>query len=883
LRAGIFPLSVIPVIIIGLFFGLKGGFLVGLLIGLIDIFLLNSIIGLQWENIIRSGTVSGFIAIIVIGCLIGIVGDLSKRLKNKQEKLKKSEEMYRFLFDNIQDGVFVVEKGKIKFVNKALIEKTGYEINEIIGHPFYKIVAPEDQEKVIRRYYQRVKGVNVPKNYEISVLHKDGKTKILFDVNIKVVEVESQKITIGTLRDITERKRREKELKILYEVSSLLNKSLNVDQILERLVEAIGKVINYHYCSICLIDKKKNALVTKVTRGIGKDYWKYREIIPFEKNNYDISELTALKGKPFYIHNLMNIDIPKEIKENIIKKYNLRSHLSIPIKVNQEVVGVLNIMTQEIRKFTSNEIKLLLTLAEHAGLAIMKAHYFNLLRESEKKYRSLFERSKDVIFVISPNGEIIDINPAGVELFGYSSKEEIMKINAKSLFYYIEDWNKYQKLMEKRNEIKNYEFILKDKEGNRIIGHISSNVLKDEKDNIIAYEGIIRDYTDQKELENQLIQSQKLESLGRLTAGIAHDFNNILTTLMGYADLIKMTSSNSPQIKEKLEIIISQCQHASTLIRQLLDFSRSSITEKFPVDILPHLKETVKLLNRTIPENINIEFNYKQDEYKVKANINQLQQVITNLAINSYDAMPKGGTLKIDIWKEYFDILKKPFPEMKDGEWVVLKLKDTGVGIPKEILPRIFEPFFTTKPPGKGTGLGLSQTYGIIKQHNGYIKVESEVGKGTIFTIYLPIYKSPKEMEIERKEEKKLINGRGEKILIVEDDESILELMKRTLKKLKYKAITASNGKEGIYIYEKYKNEIKLVISDRIMPELSGIELIKSLRKKNPELKILIITGYPLRENEINFLKKNKISWIQKPFNVQQFSKIVRETLENTS
>ena len=873
-------LSAIPVLLGGLLLGIKGGVITSISTLLINLYLLNI-----------ETSITSFITIILFGIIIGTTGDLIQQLRKEitkqkliEEKLRKSEEKYRFLFNNVQDGVFVVQNGKLQHINEALAKRTGYKIDEIIGKPFHLFIAPESLENTVEIYNRRLKGKPAPSEYEICILHKNKKNRIYFNVNTGIFTYQGKKNIIGTVKDITERKKREKELQILFETASLLNRTLDIDKILEKITDAVDELIGFNHCVVFLINKEKNTITPKIAKGIGKEYWKNKKTISIEKYAHNLIKLGVCWKKPFYFKNLMESNFPEEIRKNFIKKYNFKSCLCIPIKVNNEVLGNISIMTRQIKEFTEEEMKLLLTFAEQAGLAIIKAKYFNLLKESEKKYRTIFEKLKDAIFIITPDGKILDINPAGIELFGYSSKELLMKINAKDLFFYPVDWNKYREEMNKREEIKNREFLLKNKHGKRIIAHITSNVLKDEKGNIIAYEGIIRDFTEKRKLETQLTQSQKLESIGRLTAGVAHDFNNILTTLMGYAELIDLNPSIPSEIKEKLKIIISQSEHASTLIRQLLDFSRTSVTEKHVTDILPYLKETVKLLRRTIPENIEIEFNYIPDEYWVEIDVNQLQQVITNLAINSYDAMPEGGVFRIEVSKKHYNLhAKKPLPQMNEGEWVILTFKDTGVGIAPEHLPYIFEPFFTTKPKGKGTGLGLSQVYGIIKQYNGYIKVESEIGKGTTFTIYLPSFKNLRTSNSRRREEEKLTQGRGEMILVVEDDKSILELMKRTLEKLDYRIITATNGEEALNCYEKYKEKLSLIISDMVMPGLSGLELIETLRAKDPSIKIILVTGYPVEERINRILKRKKTSWIQKPFKIQEFSKIVRETLENTN
>ncbi|MCP2597399.1 ATP-binding protein, partial [Candidatus Aminicenantes bacterium AC-335-G13] len=519
------------------------------------------------------------------------------------------------------------------------------------------------------------------------------------------------------------------------------------------------------------------------------------------------------------------------------------------------------IRTQAIRR----RAKLLEKQVEERTIQLRKIN--EEIKRAYSILQVLISQFPQGVILTNPSGKIILSNPLGEEyinLIGeYDDSGNITHFGKYSINEIIEKSKKEGMKIELESPYK------------KIFKLESRELLLNSNEKGILF--VIKDVTEELLREEVQKQQERLALIGKLAAGIAHDFNNILTAILGNCELIQLKKGLPDEIKNRINAIIEQGERASTLIKQILDFSRRSISEMKPLNLLSFLKETLKLLERTIPENIKIEFNYSCDEYWAMIDIIQFQQVITNIALNAKDAMPYGGKFIIELSKKYFEGGNKPFVEMKDGEWIILKLKDTGVGIPEENLPHIFEPFFTTKPPGRGTGLGLSQVYGIVKQHNGYIRVESKVGKGASFIIYLPAHESLEKIEIGKEEiEDKLVSGKREKILVVEDDESILHLMKMVLERLNYNVIIAKNGKEALNIYEKYRNEISLIISDMIMPEISGIELIKNLREKNPKLKIMLITGYPLKESELNFLKKNSIPWIQKPFKIQKFSEILR-------
>ena len=382
---------------------------------------------------------------------------------------------------------------------------------------------------------------------------------------------------------------------------------------------------------------------------------------------------------------------------------------------------------------------------------------------------------------------------------------------------------------------------------------------------------------ERRALEEQLFQSQKLESIGTLAAGIAHDFNNLLTGIIGYAQLLQRRADIPEVVRRHLGTINKQGQRAAHLIRQILDFSRKSVIQPQFLDLVPFLKETTNFLQRTIPENIRIILDVESMEHPVNADPAQIQQVVTNLAVNARDVMPDGGELRLRLSRFTLKSGERPpVAEMPPGAWVVLSVSDTGMGIPPEHLPRIFDPFFTTKEVGRGTGLGLAQVYGIVAQHEGFIDVKSRMGKGTTFIIYLPTLSAWEEMP-EEKAPEELPVGRGETVLVVEDERVVLKMLRSLLAESGYRVLTAGNGQEALETYDRHGDEIALVLTDLVMPGMSGMELFHRLKERDPGVRVAVITGYPLEDGGDELLSRGVVAWVQKPVDFGKLTQVMRE------
>ena len=355
----------------------------------------------------------------------------------------------------------------------------------------------------------------------------------------------------------------------------------------------------------------------------------------------------------------------------------------------------------------------------------------------------------------------------------------------------------------------------------------------------------IRDVTREHLVQERTQQQERLAAVGQLAAGVGHDLNNILTPVMGFAQLIQLRTDIPDEVKEELEKIALQGERAATLVRQILDFSRRSVVQRQKIDLSPFVKEAMKLLERTIPETIRMVTEIERGNYVVDANPTQLQQVLTNLAVNARDAMPNGGTFRVHL--SLVDIgPQNAVADLAEGRWVAWFMSDTGSGMSTDTLEHIFEPFFTTKAPGKGTGLGMAQVHGIVKQNGGEIFVKSEVGKGSEFQIYLPCLDV--EEEKENDDEVVLPMGSGETVLVVEDEDVVREVMVAMVKQLNYKPLIAKNGQDAVSIYQKHQTDVALVLTDVVMPDMGGVELAQILHQDNAHLPIIFMSGYAADE-----------------------------------
>jgi PAS domain S-box-containing protein len=503
-----------------------------------------------------------------------------------------------------------------------------------------------------------------------------------------------------------------------------------------------------------------------------------------------------------------------------------------------------------------------------------------LLCESEEKYRTLFEESRDVIYITTPEGNLIDINPAGVKSFGYQSKEELLKINVtRDLYANAADRARFQQAIARDGFVKDYEIVLKRKDNRRINMLVTANLVRDEQGKIISYRGMMRDITERKQLEQQLFQAQKLESIGTLAGGIAHDFNNILGGILGYASFMKTKIEQDHPFYNYIDTIEKSAVRASELTAKLLAFARGGKYDVKPIDINRIIDETLQIIGRTMDKSIEIELHRDASLPTVEGDGGQIQQILMNLCLNARDAMPAGGKLIIET---RLSVLDSDYVNRhlgaKMGPHVTIYVTDTGIGMNEETKQRIFEPFFTTKEKGKGTGLGLSMVYAVAKNHGGFVSVYSEPGMGSTFKVYLPACGKP---EVKTPASLGMPEGNNELILVVDDEAAICSLAKDALETYGYRVMTTQNGVEALDVYARHKDDISAVILDMVMPKMGGHEAFLRLKALNPNVKALLSTGYSQSGKAQEIMDSGVLGFIQKPYQLNELLFKLRSVLNN--
>lgn len=759
--------------------------------------------------------------------------------KHAEEALRESEEKFRAISNTAVDAILVMDnEGKILYWNPSSERMFGYTGEEAIGKELHFFLAPERYhdayEKGFNKFRETGQGTAIGNTSEFFAIRKDG-IEFPIELSTSAVQVKGQWHSVGIVRDITERKRAEEEL------GAEKNKLQSMIDAMEYGLTIQDLDYNIIYQNEVLRNIFGDRLGEKCYQVYeGKD--KICDGCPVEMAYKDGKSHTSER----------RVKIPSG-------EIAFWENTANPIRDTRgKIVSCLEIT----RNITQRKI------AEKA------------LQESEQNYRSLFEESKDVVYISTPEGKFLNINPAGVELFGYSSKEEILQIDiTRDIYANPGDREYFQQILAKQGYAKDYEVVFKRKDGEQLIVVLTTTAVHGENGNTIAYRGIMKDITERKRLEQQLLQAQKMEAIGQLAGGVAHDFNNILTAIIGYGSLLKIETSEDDLLRSYVTQILNSAERAANLTKALLAFSRRQIIRPKPVNLNEIITVLEELLSRLIGEDIELSTALIDKDLTVMADSIQLEQVLMNLVTNARDAMPDGGSLTIstelvELDKEFIKAHGFGMP----GMYALISVEDTGQGMDEKTKERIFEPFFTTKEAGKGTGLGLAMVYGIIKQHNGYINVCSEPDKGTTFKIYLPLIKSKGE-EV-KLADLPIIKGGIETILVAEDDVQVRGLTKEVLEGFGYKVMEATDGDEATKIFNENKDKIQLLFLDVIMPKKNGKEVYDEIKKVRPDIKAIFTSGYSGDIIHKKGILEEGLDFITKPISPEELLRKVREVLD---
>jgi PAS domain S-box-containing protein len=573
--------------------------------------------------------------------------------------------------------------------------------------------------------------------------------------------------------------------------------------------------------------------------------------------------------------------LPPSAEVDALRASGIHSYMVVPMIATGELIGSLSFGGASA-EFSPEQVSIAQEVAAQLALAIAQARLRERVAEAEQQYRKIFENSVEGIFRSTRSGRLVLVNPAMARIYGHASPADLLAPETGADRHLCADPEQWQALLErldKHGAVSRFECRGKRKDGTVIWVSVSLRAVRDDHDEILYYEGVLEDITELKQLGQELLHHQKMEGFGQLAAGIAHDFNNLLTIITGRSELAAARLEPADALHRDLAIIHKTADRASALTRQLLAFSRRQILQPKIVALNELVVAATDLLRRLIGENIELTFVPGADLGRVRVDPGQLEQVIVNLAVNARDAMPEGGQLTVQTANVEFDEGHAVHHvDVVPGRYVMLAVTDTGTGMTPELQARIFEPFFTTKAPGKGTGLGLATVYGIVKQSGGHLRVYSEPGAGTTFKIYFP---HTDEAPDARPAKPREAPRRGtETILLVEDEAEVRSLAQEALERFGYTVLAAALPTDAMLIAERHVGTIDLLLTDVVMPRMSGRALAEAVTTTRPGIKVLFTSGYTDDAIVRHGVLEAGIQFLEKPFTPPVLGAKVREVLD---
>jgi two-component system cell cycle sensor histidine kinase/response regulator CckA len=752
---------------------------------------------------------------------------------------RRAEEMVVSLaaiVESSQDAIIGKDlASRITSWNKGAELMYGYSASEAIGKKV-SILAPAGRSHEIREIIEGLKAGHPIKNFETIRMARNGK---LIHVSLTVSPVlDSDGTLVGAstiARDITAQKLAEEALRRANETS------IYASPVPIIAADPDGRVTMWNPAAEALFGWSEEEVIGKLIPIIPKDV---------------LAESADLHSRLLSGETLRGIEVRRQKRDGSLVAISLSA---APIRdANRKVKGILGFLT-DVAEQKRSEIA---------------------LRQAEEKYRTIFENAVEGIYQTTPDGRYISANPPLARMLGFDSPEELIETRKDirtQEYVHPEMRTEFVKILEARGVLQSFEYEVYRKDGKIIWVSENARSVRDSEGRMLYFEGTVEDITHRRELEQQLRQMQKIEAVGRLAGGVAHDFNNILMAISSYAELLDKKLPDAATRRYAGEIV-KATDRGSSLTEGLLTFSRKQVVSPKVLDLNALIAEQIRMLKRLIPENIDVRVSADGNIGRVKADPSQVQQVLMNLIINARDAMPNGGRLVIETGNAELDgadcVLAS---EAQAGKYVMVAVSDNGCGMTAEIKSQIFEPFFTTKEQGKGTGLGLAIVFGIVKQSGGQIFVHSEPDMGTTFKIYFPFVEAEVQMQ-EVEERLQPITG-AETILLVEDEDGVRDSAAEYLRESGYTVLTAKGGPEALQVAKQYERPIQLLLTDLIMPLMSGRELSERIALLRPEIRVVFMSGYSnnLLSNQQVLDPKHVL--LQKPFRLATLGRRIRDVL----
>jgi PAS domain S-box-containing protein len=657
------------------------------------------------------------------------------------------------------------------------------------------------------------------------------------------------------------------ELIALNAFAESVNRAIDVHFLLQNALQEVKRLLYVEYGWIYRVENDQ--LLLSAIRGT-------------EELDFSIvdSSMDIHHEKMLWIHLPRIVKRPKKPAASLNWEHGIvSSWASVPIMMKDQMCGLIVVASRNRDAFTHKQLDLMTAFANQIGVAMENATLFDRVRKSEERYIDLFEHSPDMSHIVSQAGIIISCNQTEAARLGYQ-KDELIGQPILKLYpadYHVEANRILLEIFERNREVQDLEEKMITHKGELIDVSVNASIIRDESGQPFV-RAVARDITEKKNMEAKIIHAQRIDSIGNLAGGVAHDFNNILTSILGSTSIMKRKMKRDDPWYRFVDIVETAARRGASLTRQLLTFARKSNVEFRPVVVNDIIEETLRLFERSTDKTISIRRELTDEVCIINGDDAQLQQSFLNLFINARDAMPEGGCITVQSAKLHLkDDDREANPEFREGEYIAVTIADTGIGMDKHVQQHIFEPFFTTKDQGKGTGLGLSVVYGVVNSHNGFINVRSEPNRGSQFTLHFPLV--PVAEGIRRHIRPSKLNRGHESILVIDDEKNVADVISGMLESLGYQTTVVDSGRKAISLYKK-KKRFDAVILDINMPNMSGKETFARLKEIEPNVRVIISTGYSNRTMEDTPLRNAVEAFLQKPYQIEELSKTLRLVLD---
>lgn len=824
-------------------------------------------------------------------CVLSQIEDITdrKRLQEKRTELAN-------IVENSADAIIGESLlGVISSWNRGAESIFGYTAAEAIGQPLVMLIPPECRHEQVENLAKIARGETV-RHFQSVRVCKDGR-RIFASITISPLKDANGHVLGASkiLRDVTEQKQAElriQHLNRVYAVLSDINKNIVREKdsgaMLSKACRIAVQQGGFRMAWIGMIDVVLEKVRPVASAGVVEGYLDSLNIdVSGEETDGGPAAQCFVSGKHCICSDIERDWSSHPWREEALKR-GYRSSAYFPLKVGGNVRGIFCLYADESEFFDRGETRLLDELAMDIGFALEVSEGEENRRKAERELRwrtAFFEAQVhsaiDGILVVDNEGRKILQNQRISELWKIPPEVAADPDDSRQRRFVVERVKDPQAFAEKIAYLNAHP----DETSNDIIEQVDGTILERYSAPVQGRDGTrygrvwtFHDLTERRKIEQQLFRSQRMESIGTLAGGIAHDLNNVLSPIMMSLDILQMKFTDESS-QELLQMIGKSAQHGADMVRQVLSFARGVEGRRMELQVKHLVRDIEKIANDTFLKNVEVRTTVPHDLWTVLADPTQLHQVLLNLCVNARDAMPNGGKLVITAENLMLDSQYSGLnPEATPGPYILIKVQDNGSGIPPEALEKIFDPFFTTKEIGKGTGLGLSTTLAIVKSHQGFIRVDSEPGKGTTFQIYLPAQTEASAASAENMTPEMPI-GHGELILVVDDEAVVREITKQTLETFGYRALLACDGSDAAVLYAGRKGEIAAVLTDMMMPVMDGPATIEVLRRIDPAVRVIIASGVPGKETAARQARLGVKHFLAKPFSAEALLRVLRQVL----